>query len=185
MPVPVSYLPSILNSSYPCTERMLLQVQLIRYGQPIASTIALNDAVIRSAGGKPAQIVLSDTENDLLDYFCDGFIVSTPTGSTAYSMSAGGPILEPQSKAMVLTPICPHTLVSRSVVLDGEHQIVVKVTNADHISAHLVCDGADLGVIHNDDAVCISRSTASLKLVKLYDKSFYHILNEKISKRLI
>ncbi len=182
-PSEIDRLPSILNNGFQHTNRMLLDIQVIRSGKTVFSSIALNDAVIRSASGKPAKILLSDAENDLLEYFCDGFIVSTPTGSTAYSLSAGGPILEPQAKAIVLTPICPHTLVSRSVVLDGDHPIYVKVTNADEISAHLVCDGADGGELHNGDAVCIRQSDVSLRLVKLYDKSFYHILNDKISKR--
>ena len=182
-PDKIDLLIGILNGDYQCTERMLLDIQLNRGGKTVFSAVALNDAVIRSATGKPARILLSDAENDLLDYFCDGFIVSTPTGSTAYSMSAGGPIIEPQTKAIVLTPICPHTLVSRSVVLDSNHPIYVRVTNAEGINAHLVCDGADSGELQNEDAVFISRSNLNLRLVKLYEKSFYNILNEKISKR--
>ena len=180
----ITNLSAILKNDLEYSERMMLDIRVLRNGKSIDQMIALNDAVIRSRIGKPADIVIADSENDLLDYFCDGFIIATPTGSTAYSMSAGGPILDPCSKNIVVTPICPHTLGSRSVVFDADHkEIIMRVTNADRIQAHLEFDGTDWGVLHNGDLVCVRRHCAPLRLIVLHKESFYKVLNEKISRR--
>jgi NAD+ kinase len=182
----IELLPFIIKNGFECTERMMLNVSILRNGVEVTKTIALNDAVIRSRNGKPTHIVISDQENDLLDYFCDGFIIATPTGSTAYSMSAGGPILEPQSNSIVVTPICPHTLGSRSVVFGGAHPVLkVRVANAGSIQPMLECDGAELGEIGTNDMAVITRHDTPLRLVKLKNKSFYKVLNEKISRRML
>ena len=162
---------------------MMLTIRVYRNGDCISEMIALNDAVLRSRLGKPADIVISDGNSDLLDYFCDGLIVASPTGSTAYSMSAGGPILEPASSNIVVTPICPHTLGSRAVVFGTEHTISVRVTNANLIDAHLVYDGFDWGALHDGDIVTVDRYEKPLQLVQLHQKSFYIVLNEKIIRR--
>lgn len=172
-----------LTKGFESSERMMLKIQILRDGQCVSEKIALNDAVIRSRNGKPADIVIADENSDLLDYFCDGFIVATPTGSTAYSMSAGGPILEPGSRNIVVTPICPHTLGSRSVVFGADREISVRVTNADRIDAHLEYDGFDWGALHNGDVVTVGPYERSLRLVHLHRKSFYNVLNDKISRR--
>lgn len=178
-------LPLILSNGFECTDRMMLHINVIRDGKSIAEAVALNDAVIRSRNGKPAQINVSNREGELIDYLCDGFIIATPTGSTAYSMSAGGPILEPCSGAIVLTPICPHTLNARSLVLGADQDLLyMKVINADRIPAVLECDGAVLTDLSEGDAVCVNRHFTPLKLVKLRNKSFYKVLNEKISRRM-
>lgn len=178
-------LPFILKNGYECTERMLLHINVIRDGKCVAEATALNDAVIRSRSGKPAQIEVSDREGDLIDYFCDGFIIATPTGSTAYSLSAGGPILEPRASGIVLTPICPHTLNARSLVFGADHDLLyTKVSNADKIQAVLECDGTELSSLREGDLVCVNRHHTTLKLVKLRHKSFYKVLNEKISRRM-
>lgn len=182
----IENLPQILNSTYECTERMMLSVSVLRNSCCIAETVALNDAVIRGGIGKPAHIIIGDADSDLLEYFCDGFIVATPTGSTAYSMSAGGPILEPRSDAIVVTPICPHTLGARSVVFGAAQQLIyVKVENANRIHAVLECDGRTVDNLKDGDIVCISRHSVPLRLVKLKNKSFYKVLNEKISRRML
>ena len=181
----IDELPRILKNGFDCSERMMLDVNIIREGRSVAGTIVLNDAVIRSRSGKPTKIEISDQEGELIDYFCDGFIIASPTGSTAYSLSAGGPILEPCSSGIVLTPICPHTLTARSLVFGSDHDLIyAKVTNADKIQAVLECDGAELSPILENDVVCVTRYHTPLKLVKLHNKSFYKVLNEKISRRM-
>ena len=178
--------PAILSGDFECTERMMLRVSVIHNGVVSDEFVALNDAVIRSKSGKPAQIVISDIEKDLLEYFCDGFIIATPTGSTAYSMSAGGPILEPQSNNIVVTPICPHTLGARSVVFNAEKQtLFVRVLNAKSIDPVLECDGNVIKPLVDGDYVSITRHSTPLKLLKLSNKSFYKVLNEKISRRML
>lgn len=177
-------LPQILSEGFEYTERMMLSVSVMKNDTVLSKTVALNDAVIRSKDGKPAHIVISDSKNDLLDYFCDGFIVATPTGSTAYSMSAGGPILEPCSDAIVVTPICPHTLGSRPVVFGASKEVIeVRIVNADRILPVLECDGGEIAALSEGDFVRIVRHHTPLRLVKLNDKSFYKVLNEKISRR--
>lgn len=178
-------LPNILKNGYECTERMMLDINILRDGKSIAEGVALNDAVIRSRNGKPAQVSVSNQEGDIIDYFCDGFIIATATGSTAYSLSAGGPILEPRSSNIVVTPICPHTLSARSLVFSAKNELIyTKVSNASAIHAMLECDGAELAEIQQDDLVCVSRHETPLKLIKLRNKSFYKVLNEKISRRM-
>lgn len=185
-PEEIDTLPTILKNGYECTERMMLNISILRDSKCIGGFVALNDAVIRSGIGKPANIVLSDGDSDLLEYVCDGFIVATPTGSTAYSMSAGGPILEPRSDGIVVTPICPHTLSARPVVFGAAQQaIYLRVVNADRIRALLECDGAEVGELHNGDIVQVNRHETPLKLVKLRNKSFYKVLNDKISRRML
>lgn len=185
-PDEIDSLSSVLNSGYEYTERMMLTVTVLRDSRCISETVALNDAVIRSGLGKPARIVVSDSESDLLDYFCDGFIIATPTGSTAYSLSAGGPILEPRSDGIVVTPICPHTLGARSVVFgSGQSAIYVSVTNAEKIHSLLECDGVKVGALLEGDTVRVTRHEVPLKLVKLKNKSFYKVLNDKISRRML
>ena len=180
----IDSLPAILKNGYECSERMMLSVGILRNSCCVSNLVALNDAVIRSRIGKPNRIVVSDGESDLLDYFCDGFIVASPTGSTAYSMSAGGPILEPRSEGIVVTPICPHTLGARSVVFGSSQPgIYIRVTNADRIKSLLECDGAEVCDLHEGDVVCITRHETPLSLVKLHNKSFYKVLNDKISRR--
>lgn len=179
-------LPSILSSKFECTERMMLKGSVVHNDMVSDEFIALNDAVIRSKSGKPAQIVISDSKKDLLEYFCDGFIVATPTGSTAYSMSAGGPILEPQSNNIVVTPICAHTLGARSVVFDAAKQtIFVRVLNAESIEPVLECDGNFVKRLEDGDLVLITRFETPLRLLKLSNKSFYKVLNEKIGRRML
>lgn len=181
----IEALPRILSGKFECTERMMLDINLLRNGRSVAEAVALNDAVIRSRNGKPAQITVSNQEGDLIDYFCDGFIIATATGSTAYSLSAGGPILEPRSSNIVVTPICPHTLSARSLVFSAKNDMLyTKVSNADSIQAMLECDGAEIAGIQEGDVVCVGRHETPLKLVKLRDKSFYKVLNEKISRRM-
>lgn len=185
-PEEIDSLPAILKNGYECTERMMLTVSVLRDSRCISETVALNDAVIRSRIGKPAHIVISDAESDLLDYFCDGLIVATPTGSTAYSMSAGGPILEPRSDGIVVTPICPHTLGSRSVVFGTAQQaIYLRVANADRIQSLLECDGREVNELKNGDVVRVNRHNTPLRLVRLRNKSFYKVLNDKISRRML
>ncbi len=182
-PAEIPKLSKYLQEGVHYSERMMLNIQVLRNQEVVAEMIALNDAVLRSRIGKPADIVISDSNSDLLDYFCDGFIVATPTGSTAYSMSAGGPILEPCSQNIVATPICPHTLGSRSVVFGTDHKIYMRVNNADQIDAHLEFDGTDWGVLHDGDIVCISRNETPLRLISIHKKSFFKVLNDKISRR--
>ncbi len=184
-PSEIDLLPELLKNGFECTERMMLDVSVRRNDLVVAEAVALNDAVIRGQGGKPVRIMISDAEDDLIDYYCDGFIIATPTGSTAYSMSAGGPILEPRSEGIVVTPICAHTLGARSVVFgDARQEIFARITHANSALSSLECDGVRIASLSEGDLVCVKRHNTPLRLVKLYNKSFYKVLNEKIGRRM-
>lgn len=180
----LNLLPEIIFGDFEYTERMMLKATVIRDDKVLCESIALNDAVIQNPYSKPAHIKVSDQKSDLLDYYCDGFIIATATGSTAYSMSAGGPILEPQSDAIVVTPICPHSLNVRSVVFGAANlSLDVRVTNATSIFAALFCDGKKITDLEKSDIIRITRHRTPIRLIKLSNKSFYKVLNDKISRR--
>lgn len=144
----------------------------------------LNDVVITRAGFSRI-IGLNIYVNDqLLDtYEADGVIVATPTGSTGYNLSAGGPIISPKARAVVVTPISPHSLTSKSVVFDSTDHIrikVVKKRRTQETEAIVSFDGADNIELSAGESVEVACSSREIRLIKMYDTSFYSVLREKI-----
>jgi len=118
-------------------------------------------------------------------YHSDGFIVSTPTGSTAYSLSAGGPILDPSLRGVALTPICPHSLHNRPIIVPEESEIEIRYLSPSEVTAHLTVDGEEAAELVYDDSVRICQSPLITKLIRLKRervKSFYDILRDKMSE---
>lgn len=175
----------LIEDKFKMEYRMMLKGSLVRENNIIAEDVALNDIVINRSG--PLRIMdFSVYVNGLLlkEYKADGMIVSTPTGSTAYCMSAGGPIVKPSANLMVLTPICPHTLNTRSIVLEGEDNIEIEVIERKRGSndARAVYFDGDRSVeLQNGDRVVIKRAELSTKIIKLSSKSFLEILGKKMS----
>lgn len=164
-----------LKGEYKIEERSFLKV--VYQGK---SYDALNEVMI-SKGGVMEKIlkVSVDSENGYInDYKADGLIVSTPTGSTAYSLSAGGPIVMPTLKAMILTPIAPHNLTNRPIVLDGNEKIYIELK--DNREGYLVIDGEGSGKLSVGDKVEISYSDFKLKLILPKGRNYYNILREKL-----
>ena len=161
--------------------RMMLDVSVLRGGKSVYNNIALNDAVISK--GSIARVVrlnIFTEEGQLTKVGGDGIIASTPTGSTGYSMAAGGPIVEPTARNLLLTPICPHSTRSSSYVLSPEHVITVEAPDANRKFVYLSVDGGKAFSLKNNDQVRVSTSRYTTKLVRLSKKSFCEILDKKM-----
>lgn len=160
-------------------ERVMLKTYIHRGGQRIAQCSVLNDVVINKTA--VARIIHIDTAVDgqhLTRYNADGLIVSTPTGSTAYSLSAGGPILYPTLKCLVLTPICPHTLANRPIVLSDNVTIAVSILGDENV--YLTMDG-QVGVdLRPGDIVEIMKSEHTTKLLIPCERDYFKILRSKL-----
>ncbi|MGL4391935.1 MAG: NAD(+)/NADH kinase [Fusobacteriaceae bacterium] len=142
---------------------------------------ALNEVVISKGGVLTKMVRVSIfTENEYINtYRADGVIISTPTGSTAYSLSVGGPIVSPEIKAIIITPIAPHNLTARTVVIDGSEKLAVKIEDENR-TGYAVIDGENSAQIKKEDEIFIKYSGKSLKLVLPEGKNYYEILRETL-----
>jgi NAD+ kinase len=162
------------------SERVMLQVELVRAGTVLDCQHVLNDAVVnKSALARMIELELSIDGDFVCRYRADGLVLATPTGSTAYSLSAGGPIVHPSVEAFIITPICPHTLTDRPVVVRDSSNIEVKLAG-DAESAFLTLDGQKGIPLQSEDRVRITRSPQCLKLIQPPKKSYFEILRNKL-----
>lgn len=159
--------------------RMMLNVETYENGQKINEYSALNDAVITS--GFISRII--DTNvfvgNDSINYRADGLIVSTPTGSTAYSLAAGGPIIDPLTENFCITPICSHSLSAKPILLGADNKIKLKSFSKKKTEIYLTIDGRKVSNIKPFTEIVISKSNLTAKLIRLNDRSFYKTLSVK------
>ena len=146
--------------------------------------MALNDVVITRAGFSRIIGLNVYVNDELLDtYEADGVIVSTPTGSTGYNLSAGGPIVSPNSNAIVVTPISPHSLTSKSIVFDSNDVIkieIIKKRKTQITEAIASTDGGNNEELSAGDIVTVKKSEKKIDLIKLYDFNFFRVLRDKI-----
>lgn len=171
-------LDALLEDRYQLEARMMLSGQVLRAGHVIFQDIALNEIVIsRKDTLKPLHFRILVNEEFLNNYTADGIIFATPTGSTAYNLSAGGPIIAPGARMMVLTPICSHALNARSIVLPAEDTITIEVSEEGHMAAF---DGNLAGEIQKGDQIVIRRSGLETVLVQLRQVSFLQNLSNKM-----
>lgn len=173
----------LTRGEYTLEERMMLDVSVRREGRTIFRDLALNDAVITK--GAVARIIDLDVKADgvLIGRFSgDGVVIATPTGSTAYSMSAGGPIVEPTAVNIIVTPICPHALHARSFVLDRSRLVAVRMGKLSRKTAYLSVDGGKAFRLSGSDQVELHRSKSKARLAKLTNRSFYTIVNQKLGR---
>ena len=153
--------------------RMMLDVSVIRDGKQIYTNLGLNDAVIRE--GPISHVIhlkISSDGRHLADIAGDGVIISTPTGSTAYSLSAGGPVVEPVAQTMVVCPICTHNMRFSSYVLSPEHVLTVELERNGRKPVYLFVDESRAFPLKADDQILVRRSKYAMKLVRLTEKSF-------------
>ena len=161
--------------------RMMLDVSVIRDGKQIYTNLGLNDAVIRE--GPISHVIhlkISSDGRHLADIAGDGVIISTPTGSTAYSLSAGGPVVEPVAQTMVVCPICTHNMRFSSYVLSPEHVLTVELERNGRKPVYLFVDESRAFPLKADDQVLVRRSKYAMKLVRLTEKSFCEIFAKKM-----
>ena len=173
----------LANDDYRVENRMMLDVSVYRGRDIIFHDIGLNDVVISK--GAIARIVHLSVECDgvqALECSGDGVIVATPTGSTAYSLSAGGPIVEPEASSILLTPICAHDVVSRSIVTSDKRVITVGLTKNARRSAFLSVDGGKALKMNMGDVATIKRSNLQTRLIRLKDHSFFDVVNVKFRR---
>ncbi len=163
-------------------DRILLSVHVERHGEIIAEFIGLNDAVISAAGiSKIVRLSVGLSDTFLGRYRADGIIVATPTGSTAYSVAAGGPILHPEMDAMILNPICPFTLSHRPLVLPSDEQIMIDVEAQQRTSVIMTVDGQSEFPLNTDDRVVIHRHPQVVRIVRSNKRTFYEVLRSKLN----
>lgn len=176
-------LEKLFLEEYHVESRMMLEGNILGTGEKI---VALNDIVVGRSGSMRVIDYNIYVDDILLNkYRADGIIVSTPTGSTAYNMSAGGPIVEPGSDIIVLTPICPHTLNTRSIVLSPDSKIEIEICedrHADNDSDGKMAyfDGNTSLSLRTGDRLCVRKSNQDTKIIKLRNRSFVKILQKKM-----
>ena len=162
--------------------RALIEATGVGHGKKIKAT-ALNDIVIsRGAASRLISLDVSVDGEPITRYRCDGLIVSSPTGSTAYSLAAGGAIVLPTAEVFALTPICPHALSNRSIILPLSATIRMKAIKTEP-ATFLNADGQIVGELVNDDVITIRRSRSAVRLVHLADSSFLEALRQKLQWR--
>ncbi len=174
-------LEALFAGEHRLTERTMLQATVSTAAQDTAGPFtALNDVVV--ARDSPAKIVTLETWADgkpLSRFMCDGLILATPTGSTAHNLAAGGPIIDPQASAFVLTPLSPHTLTLRPLVLDADTEIKIQVASSD-AAVHVVCDGQEVAALGEGDTVTIGRAAQRIRTVGSLGRDYFSILRTKL-----
>ncbi|MER0331783.1 NAD(+) kinase [Vibrio vulnificus] len=174
-------LKAVLDGAYIEEERFLLEAEIHRHGQVKSHNAALNEAVLHP--GQVAHMIEFEVyidESFAFSLRADGLIVSTPTGSTAYSLSGGGPILSPSLNAISLVPMFPHTLSSRPLVVDGNRRIKLLVSPDNRGTQEVSCDGQVSLPVSPGDEIHIYQSPNRLRLIHPKDYSYYHVLRNKL-----
>jgi NAD+ kinase len=173
-------LEKILLGEMRIDERWTLEASVQRGEKEVAKYTVLNDAVINK--GALARMILMETVIDgkyLNTYRADGLIISTPTGSTAYSLSAGGPIIHPKVGAIIISPICPHTITNRPIVV--REDVMVEVTlRSENEDVLVTLDGQEGYPLQYLDKVVVKKSTNSIRLITSPDKDYYEVLRQKL-----
>lgn len=173
----------LAGDDYTLDERMMLDVTVHRDRDIIFHDICLNDCVITK--GAVARIVHLSVKCDgtqAMECGGDGIIVATPTGSTAYSLSAGGPIVEPEARNIIITPVCAHDMGSRCIVAAEKRVVSVTMTQNARRNAYLSVDGGKALRLNMGDVATVKASRMETKLVRLKDRSFYDVVNAKFRK---
>lgn len=170
----------LLADRYRLEHRMMLQGRVISDGRTVAEDIALNDIILGRVGLHTLKYDLYVNGEFFNEYTADGMIMATPTGSTAYNLSAGGPIAAPESDLIIMTPICPHTLNSRSIVLSSENRIMLKVTGGEDREQFLSFDGDTVVKLRRGDRIEVERSEITTTLVQLSQVSFLENIRKKM-----
>lgn len=173
----------LASDDYTLDKRMMLDVVVQRDRDIIFHDIGLNDVVItKGAVARIAHLAVKCDGVEAMQCGGDGIIVATPTGSTAYSLSAGGPIVEPEASNILITPICAHDVMSRCIVASDKRVITVELVHNARRNAYLSVDGGKALRLNMGDVATVRKSNLETKLVRLKDRSFYDVVNMKFKK---
>lgn len=174
----------LIKGNYEIEERMILEGKIVSNSEDVYHNFALNDFVIhRGARSRLVSIDLYINNEIVNSYRADGIIIATPTGSTAYSLSSGGPIVNPQIRALLVTPICPHTLFIRPMVISDQEKVKI-IIKGDH-KMSFTADGSNDYSLQSSDEVYIKASSRKLSFIKIPDRTFYTILHKKMKVGLV
>ncbi len=171
----------IANGDYKVINSMLLEARIVKNGIPSSSALALNDLIFRGNDLKMISLEIEVDGTVTNRYLADGIIVATSTGSTAYSLSCGGPLVHPELDCMILTPVCAHTLKSRSIVIPPDSRVVLRFDASYRNEAELKADGITIGTLTKGDYIEIVKSTLRAPLVQFNDHSYFDLIRKKLS----
>ena len=175
-------LEQILSGQFWEEERSLLHAQIVRNEQAVTQCGALNDIVVHKRDVARMIEVEAFLDDQFLNaYRADGLIIATPTGSTAYALSGGGPIIHPSLEAVVLVPICPHTLTHRPIVIGADHEIVILVNESNTTHTQVTCDGQVSLEIEPGDRIVIRKKRHKVRLIHPSSHDYFQILRAKLS----
>ena len=172
-------LKKLKTGEFTVEKRMMLSVSVTENGKVINEYNALNDAVITSGFISRIVDISVGVGEDFISYRADGLILSTPTGSTAYSMSAGGPIIDPLTESFCITPICSHSLSAKPILLGADNTVKLKAFSKKKTDIYLTIDGRKVATMRPFTEVVIKRSPSFVQLIRLNNRSFYNTLSYK------
>lgn len=175
----------VFSGEYTFDTRAMLDISVIRKSETAAHFVALNEALVSK--GEISRLIDIEFYADSMfinKYRADGIIIATPTGSTAYSLSAGGPVIEPKTQSVVITPVCPHSLVSIPIVMSMSSVFEIKITERGDKDIYVTADGNKHFRLFCGDIVRVSRSNLELKLIRVKKRNFYAILRQKLEERM-
>ncbi len=175
----INLISKIKNGDYKTENRMTLSVTIKEDGETVGQFTAVNDAVISSGFVCRLIDISAFIDYEPITYRADGLIVSTPTGSTAYSMSAGGPIIDPEINNIIITPICSHSLSAKPIILSGDTTVKFKAFSMKKSDVYLLIDGRRSYTIKPYTEIYVTKSPKDISLIKLTKRSFYKNLSEK------
>jgi len=181
-PEEISRINSAAAGEYEIESRMMMDVEVIRDGVTFYRDFALNDMVIRGRN-KVIELMLLGDGQRIMSFSGDGAVVATPTGSTAYSMAAGGPIVEPAAQNIIVTPICAHALEAKPFILVSDRRVTVELGQKKHNPAFMSVDGGEHINIQSGDVVNVCKSEKFTRLVRLSTRSFYKKVSDKLGER--
>ncbi len=175
-------LKKLVDGDYTVENRMMLEIEVEAEGE-IKKYLALNDAVLaRGSLSRILDLKVNFNDKNVCDYRADGLIISTPTGSTAYALSTGGPVIDPSMNCILLSPICPHSLFTRSVVFGPEAKLSVQASSNYDSEIFLTIDGETAIKIKDGQTIEFYRSNQIARIIKLKQNNFYEVVNEKLAE---
>lgn len=182
----LSLLTKLINKEYIIDERAMLKATTEKDGEVLSSHHCLNDIVVsRGNFARLIDVTITCDGRSVSNMRSDGVIISTPTGSTAYSMAAGGPVVSPEADCIIETPICPHSLMDRSIIFSADKELIVTANNDQNNSPIMTVDGQEAFNLTPGCQIHIKKSDITTKLIKLKPENFYEVLNKKIIERRV